>query len=226
MNTLMKPVWLGALVLAAALTSLPAWAQAPQTLANPASSHCVAQGGQLRIETDGRGGQFGVCLFTDNRQCEEWALLRGECPAGGLRITGYVTPAARYCALRGGQYQVLSGSNTPAEQGACRFAEGKACAAAAFYNGLCAPGTAGSTVHAKFRCASGKSIDAVFSNGAQSSVSLQLSDGRSLVLPQGLSGSGARYADAAERTVFWNKGDTAFLDENGQPTYQGCVVQP
>ena len=206
--------------------AVPAAAQAPVARANPASQHCVAQGGQLRIETDGGGGQFGVCQFADNRQCEEWALLRGECPAGGLRVAGYVTPAARYCALRGGQYQVLSGSNTPAEQGACRFADGKACAAAAFYNGLCAPGTAGSTVHARFRCQGGKTVDAVFSNGAQSSVSLQLSDGRALTLPQGLSGSGARYADAAERTVFWNKGDTAFLDENGQPTYQGCVVQP
>jgi putative hemolysin len=224
MNALTKGGLATALLLAAGLTSLPARAQAPQTLANPASQHCVAQGGQMRIETDGRGGQFGVCLFADNRQCEEWALLRGECPAGGLRLTGYVTPAARYCALRGGQYQVLSGSNTPAEQGACRFAEGKACAAGAFYNGLCTPGTAGSTVHARFRCQGGSTVDAVFSNGAQSSVSLQLSDGRALTLPQGLSGSGARYADAGERFVFWNKGDTAFIDENGRPTYAGCVV--
>jgi putative hemolysin len=224
MNALTKGGLATALLLAAGVTSLPARAQAPQTLANPASQHCVAQGGQLRIETDGRGGQFGVCLFADNRQCEEWALLRGECPAGGLRLTGYVTPAARYCALRGGQYQVLSGSNTPAEQGACRFANGQACAAAAFYNGLCTPGTAGSTVHARFRCQGGSTVDAVFSNGAQSSVSLQLSDGRALTLPQGLSGSGARYADAGERFVFWNKGDTAFIDENGRPTYAGCVV--
>ena len=81
------------------------------------------------IESDGSGGQFGVCRFDDNRQCEEWALLRGECPVGGLRLTGYSTPAARYCVLRGGRYQVLSLSNRSTEQGRCSFANGKACAA-------------------------------------------------------------------------------------------------
>ena len=66
--------------------------------ANPASENCVANGGRLVIETAGDGGEYGVCLFEDNRQCEEWALLRGACPVGGIRITGYVTPQARYCA--------------------------------------------------------------------------------------------------------------------------------
>jgi hypothetical protein len=209
----------------AAALSLPlARAQSGATLANPASTHCASQGGTVVIETDGRGGQYGVCRFADNRQCEEWALLRGECPAGGIRVTGYVTPPARYCALRGGRYQVLSGSNTAAEQGSCQFADGKSCAAAAFYDGLCTPATAGSTVHALFRCEGGRTVDAVFSNGAQSSVSLRLSDGRSLSLPQAMSASGARYADAGERFVFWNKGDGAFIDENGRPSYRGCVA--
>ena len=31
--------------------------------------------------------RYGVCLFEDNGQCEEWALLRGQCPVGGIRIT-------------------------------------------------------------------------------------------------------------------------------------------
>src|SRR5262245_52405113 len=46
---------------------------AAQQRANPASENCVAQGGRLVIETAGDGGEFGVCLFEDNRQCEEWA---------------------------------------------------------------------------------------------------------------------------------------------------------
>jgi putative hemolysin/membrane-bound inhibitor of C-type lysozyme len=194
--------------------------------ANPASQHCLAQGGSLLIESDGSGGQFGVCRFDDNRQCEEWALLRGDCPAGGVRITGYVTPAARYCVLRGGRYQVLSGSNLPTEQGGCRFGNGKACAAGSFFNGLCAPDTAGEVVHAQFRCAAGKTVDAVFSNGSRSSVSLVLSDGRSLSLPQSRSGSGARYANAAQSFVFWNKGNSAFIEEDGQASYRGCSTQP
>jgi len=57
-------------------------------MANPASENCVAQGGALLIETRGDGGQYGVCLFEDNRQCEEWALYRGDCPVGALKITG------------------------------------------------------------------------------------------------------------------------------------------
>src|SRR5690242_8974543 len=49
-------------------------AAAGQTqLANPASQHCAASGGILQIEQRPDGGQFGVCIFADNRQCEEWA---------------------------------------------------------------------------------------------------------------------------------------------------------
>lgn len=193
-------------------------------LANPASTHCIDHGGRLHVEKDGSGGEYGVCGFDDNRQCEEWALLRGDCPAGGIRITGYVTPAARYCALRGGRYRVLSLSNSAAEQGSCGFVDGKACAAGAFFAGLCSPASAGDVVHALFRCDAGRTLDAVFGNGALSSVSLMLSDGRSLVLPQVRSGSGARYANADESVVFWNKGHTAFIDENGRRTYRRCSI--
>ena len=28
--------------------------------------------------------------------------MRGDCPVGGVKVTGYVTPAARYCAITGG----------------------------------------------------------------------------------------------------------------------------
>jgi len=35
-------------------------------------------------------------------QCEEWAMARGECPVGGVKVSGYNTSAARYCAITGG----------------------------------------------------------------------------------------------------------------------------
>jgi putative hemolysin len=217
-------------VLCALFTALAllgtARAQALLARANPASEHCLAQGGSLLIEADGSGGQFGVCRFDDDRQCEEWALLRGDCPAGGLRVTGYATPAARYCVLRGASYQVLSASKLPGEQGRCSFADGKSCAAGAFFSGLCAPDSAGDVVHALFHCAAGKTVDAVFSNGSRSSVSLLLSDGRSLSLPQSRSASGARYASADQNFVFWNKGDSAFIEENGQQSFSGCSTRP
>lgn len=39
----------------------------------------------------------------------------------------------------------------------------------------------------------------------------------SLVLTQGMSASGARYVDATETTVFWNKGNTALFQRPGEP---------
>ena len=80
----------GALILAVAACSSAT--DSNSRLANPASENCIAQGGRLVIETASDGGQYGMCLFEDNHQCEEWALLRGTCPVGGIKVTGYVTP--------------------------------------------------------------------------------------------------------------------------------------
>lgn len=110
---------------------------APQ-LANPASVNCIAQGGTLSIERRPDGGQFGVCVFVDNYQCEEWALLRGECPKGGLRVTGYVTPAGRYCAITGGRYATVSLPGASPERGTCSLPNGRNCDADALYGGTCA----------------------------------------------------------------------------------------
>ena len=77
---------------------------------------------------------------------------------------------------------------------------------------------------ATFKCQGGKSIEATF---YASSVSIKLSDGRSLTVPQAMSGSGARYANKDETFVFWNKGDTAFVTEgnDGKDTYSGCATK-
>ena len=106
---------------------------------NPASENCTAQGGVLTIEQRGDGGEFGVCTFEDNRQCEEWALLRGQCPVGGVKVTGSLTPAGRYCAITGGEYADNGTTNADNEQGTCTFASGTTCAAADYYNGQCSP---------------------------------------------------------------------------------------
>jgi len=106
-------------------------------LANPASQNCVEKGGKLVIEQQPDGGQYGVCVFGDNRQCEEWALMRGECPVGGIRVTGYVTPAARYCAMTGGNYAVVARSGAADEQGFCTVSGGRTCDANAYYRGTC-----------------------------------------------------------------------------------------
>jgi len=78
-------------------------------------------------------------------------------------------------------------------------------------------------VQATFTCNENNSIDAAFYTDK---VDLTLSDGRSLELPQVISGSGARYANADESFVFWNKGDTAFVTEGPDEamTYAECVA--
>ena len=55
-------------------------ADAPNTtLANPASTNCIAKGGTLDIRNDSSGGQVGYCTLANGTVCEEWALYRGEC---------------------------------------------------------------------------------------------------------------------------------------------------
>ena len=106
-------------------------------IANPASVNCIKRGGTLTIRKRGDGGEYGICTFADGRQCEEWALMRGECPADGVRVTGFVTPAARYCAITGGDYTVVPKSNTEREEGRCSFPNGHSCDAEAYYEGKC-----------------------------------------------------------------------------------------
>jgi Tol biopolymer transport system component/putative hemolysin len=118
----------------------------PAEVPNPASENCVAQGGTLSIQTREDGGQYGICLFEDNRQCEEWALLRGDCPVGGVKVTGYTTPAAVYCAITGGEYAITGNGGAEDEQGTCTFKDGTVCDVWEYYNGECSPGSAGSTI--------------------------------------------------------------------------------
>jgi putative hemolysin len=118
----------------------PSPADAPPQIAqraNPASARCIEFGGRLVIEKSPAGAEFGVCNFEDNHQCEEWALLRGECPVGGRRITGYATQAGRYCAITGGQYTDVTGNDASDERGACILPGGKKCDAEAYWRGTC-----------------------------------------------------------------------------------------
>jgi membrane-bound inhibitor of C-type lysozyme len=90
-------------------------------------------------------------------------------------------------------------------------------------------------------CDAGKTIAAVYYQGAISSVvantnvppvpngsvALTLSDNRNLTLPQTISGSGIRYANADASIVFWSKGATSFVTEgtNQTQSFANCVAQ-
>ncbi|MFA5207769.1 MAG: MliC family protein [Candidatus Paceibacterota bacterium] len=76
---------------------------------------------------------------------------------------------------------------------------------------------------ANFDCKNGKTINAIFFDDK---VELTLSEGSTLLLLRAVSGSGARYTNTGETYIFWNKGDTAFLEEGSETTYEDCVVVP
>jgi len=112
--------------------------QNEQGLPNPASVYCDEQGGTLDIRTDDDGNQYGVCVFDDGSECDEWAFYRGECSPGESLAgeTGIANPASVYCVEQGGTLDL--------ESGMCTFADGSECDEWAFYRGECQPGqTAG-----------------------------------------------------------------------------------
>ena len=76
-----------------------------------------------------------------------------------------------------------------------------------------------------FVCDNNVQITATFYIKDDKFVDLKISDGRNMSVPRAMSGSGARYANADESFVFWNKGDTAFVEENGVTTITGCVLK-
>lgn len=103
----------------------------PVGLANPASANCLEKGGTLEMR-ESKAGQYGVCFFEDNRQCEEWALFRGECPVGGMKVTGYEDEAQVYCAITGGEVEGV-GTESPM----CKRIDGTYCNVQANLDGEC-----------------------------------------------------------------------------------------
>jgi len=75
-----------------------------------------------------------------------------------------------------------------------------------------------------YTCENNKNIIAEFNPKNDSKVELDLSDGRDFNLKRVVSASGARYANADESIVFWNKGDTAFLTEGSSTTFANCAL--
>lgn len=110
-------------------TNQPVNNQDQAGLANPASVYCREQGGSLQIKKNNMGGEYGICYFMDNRQCEEWALLRGFCPVGGIKVTGFNTDQEIYCAILGGQ--TFTGGQV------CAFSNGAECNLNDLYDGNC-----------------------------------------------------------------------------------------
>lgn len=103
------------------------------SIANPASTNCVQQGGKSTIQTKEDGSQYSLCYFDDARACEEWAMFRGECPVGGVKTTGYDTIEQKYCAWVGGKTLAVANAT-------CTFSDNSTCSVVDLYSGACRKG--------------------------------------------------------------------------------------
>jgi membrane-bound inhibitor of C-type lysozyme len=72
-----------------------------------------------------------------------------------------------------------------------------------------------------FSCAGNKTIQVLFFDDK---AEITLSDGRHMLLLQAISASGARYANTDESFVFWNKSNTAFIEESHKTTFKDCIT--
>ena len=157
MNAKLKSVGiaiaLGLLVLSACSTRTPkpptptaTATQDSTNMANPASAYCKEQGFKLEIRTAQDNNQYGVCMFKDDSECEEWAYYRGECKPGDMDVApaptatpaGIANPASTYCVEQGGTSEIRTAQDGN-QYGVCRFSNGSECEEWAFFRGKCAP---------------------------------------------------------------------------------------
>ncbi|MDP2648342.1 MAG: hypothetical protein Q8P19_00365 [bacterium] len=81
------------------------------------------------------------------------------------------------------------------------------------------------TVNAAFGCADGKSINASY---AREKVTLSLSDGRMVTLPQtsdATTNNGTYYANPNDGFEFVDSGNSAYIKEQGSRTYTDCMAR-
>jgi putative hemolysin len=116
------------------------------TIANLASAYCEEQGGKLGIRTAEDNNQYGVCMFEDDSECEEWAYYRDECKPGDMDVApaptaapaGIANPASTYCVEKGGTSEIRTAEDG-SEFGVCTFPDGSECEEWAFLRAECTP---------------------------------------------------------------------------------------
>jgi putative hemolysin len=96
------------------------------------SEKCNEQGGNIIKKKRGDGADYEVCIFEDDRQCEIYALIAGDCKKGGVPITGFSKQEQIYCAILGGQNSEV--------QDICTFKGGTHCELRELFNGTCVKG--------------------------------------------------------------------------------------
>jgi putative hemolysin len=131
------------IVISSACTASPADDPEMIGMANPASVYCEEQNGTLKIRTNKDGSEYGVCIFEDGSECEEWAFFRDECASGDqlhpeLGEDGIPNQASDFCRKQA--YQWTAFTDEQGTVGVCIFWDGSACEEWDYYEGRCQPG--------------------------------------------------------------------------------------
>ncbi len=116
-------------------------------MANPASVYCEEQGYTLEMRTDADGSTYGVCIFPDGSECDEWDFYRGECSPALDTVeptVGMANPASVYCEEQGYTLEMRTDADG-GTYGVCIFLDGSECEEWAFYRGECGPAPAAET---------------------------------------------------------------------------------
>lgn len=93
-------------------------------LANPASVYCQELG--FREETrENEAGQYGMCIFEDGSECDNWDFLAGRC---GQEHS--------YCSQQGFELKSVDESNIAT----CIFEDGSTCDEFSYFKGDCKSG--------------------------------------------------------------------------------------
>ncbi len=122
----------------------------PAKIVNPATANCEEKGYRSKIVTTNDGSQYGVCIFPDGSECEEWAFFRGQCgptlekPITGANSSEIANPASANCVQKG--YRLDLRTDAHGNQiGVCVFPDKSECEEWAFFRGECAPASGTTT---------------------------------------------------------------------------------
>ncbi len=138
-----------AMLLLSACAPITPAAQPAAAMPNPASVFCADNGGTVDIRKDAQGGEYGMCVFADGSECDEWAFFRGECKPGqpaGEQNAGMANPASVFCGENGGTLDIRKDAQDN-EYGVCTFADGSECDEWAFFRGECKAGESGEVMN-------------------------------------------------------------------------------
>lgn len=81
---------------------------------NPASNFCIEEGGSVEIRSNDLG-EYGVCIFNDNSECEEWMFFNGNCNIGD-----FIREPNKACTL---EYNPVCGVNGVTYSNPCMAGE-------------------------------------------------------------------------------------------------------